>query len=408
MKKLLKLTSLSLVATTAMFAAGYKIPETSTNAVALGAANIAHNHENADAAYYNPAKMIFMSNTNHIEADLMYVGLEEIDYKGTVRGTATSENSENEDFLIPSFNYVSPKLGEHDVRVGLSIVSPGGLSKRWKGAQAIQTAEEFTLQIVEVNPTLAFQISENVGFAVGVRGVYSSGIVKSSAAASRDMTGDNFNVGYNLAFAYKPTKALEFGLTYRSKVDLDESGSAKLKIGSATVYDGGTNVSIPLPAALSIAAAYTFPTKTTVEAVYEKTYWSAYKALDFNYASPISPILVPYFDDSIAKNWKDTNTFRLGITQTLDKLTLMAGLVIDETPVPDQTLGFELPDTDATSVSLGGRYQLNDRMNIGFSGLYSMHKDRTISAADNNENGIVGEFSDGNILIISAGIGYKF
>jgi len=140
----------------------------------------------------------------------------------------------------------------------------------------------------------------------------------------------------------------------------------------------------------------------------KKTYWSAYKALDFNYASPISPILVPYFDDSIAKNWKDTNTFRLGITQTLDKLTLMAGLVIDETPVPDQTLGFELPDTDATSVSLGGRYQLNDRMNIGFSGLYSMHKDRTISAADNNENGIVGEFSDGNILIISAGIGYKF
>ena len=408
MKKLFTRTTLSLVAATAMYAAGYKIPETSTNAVALGAANIAHNHHSADAAYYNPAKMIFMSNKNYIEADLMYVGLEKIDYQGTVRGAAARESSESEDFLIPSFNYVSPKLGQNGVRIGLSVVSPGGLSKRWNGKEAIQTAKEFTLQIVEVNPTVAFKISDNIGFAVGIRGVYSSGIVKSSAAASRDMSGDNFNVGYNLAVAYKPTKALELGVTFRSKVDLDEEGNANLKIGNATVYDGGTNVSIPLPAALSLAAAYTFETDTTVEAVYEKTYWSAYQALDFNYVSPISPILVPYFDDPIAKHWKDTNTFRLGITQELNNLTLMAGLVIDETPVPNQTLGFELPDTDSTSVSLGGRYQINDRMNIGISGLYSMHKDRTLSAADQNENGIVGTFSDGNILIISAGLGYKF
>ena len=408
MRNLFKVTTVSLVAASAMYAGGYKIPETSTNAVALGAANIAHNQNNADAAYYNPAKMVFMTNENHIEADLMYIGLDKVNYKGTVKGVVTDEDSESEDFIIPTLHYVSPALGDNHARVGVSVVAPGGLSKRWQGKQGIKTAKEFTLEIVEVNPTAAFKISDKLGFAVGIRAVYSSGIVKSSSTASRDMTGDDLNFGYNLALAYKPTKALEFGVTYRSKVDLDEEGNAKLYIGNAKVYDGGSSVTVPLPAMLNLAAAYTFPSHTTIEFVYEKTYWSAYKTLDFNYVSVISPILVPYFDNPIEKEWSDTNTFRIGLTQVLNNFTIMAGLVIDETPIPNKTIGFELPDTDSTSVSLGGRYKINDKIDVGLSALYSMHDSRSITASDANENGLVGEFSDGNILIISAGLGYKF
>ena len=408
MRNLFKVTTVSLVAASAMYAGGYKIPETSTNAVALGAANIAHNQNNADAAYYNPAKMVFMTNENHIEADLMYIGLDKVNYKGTVKGVVTDEDSESEDFIIPTLHYVSPALGDNHARVGVSVVAPGGLSKRWQGKQGIKTAKEFTLEIVEVNPTAAFKISDKLGFAVGIRAVYSSGIVKSSSTASRDMTGDDLNFGYNLALAYKPTKALEFGVTYRSKVDLDEEGNAKLYIGNAKVYDGGSSVTVPLPAMLNLAAAYTFPSHTTIEFVYERTYWSAYKTLDFNYVSAISPILVPYFDNPIEKEWSDTNTFRIGLTQVLNNFTIMAGLVIDETPIPNKTIGFELPDTDSTSVSLGGRYKINDKIDVGLSALYSMHDSRSITASDANENGLVGEFSDGNILIISAGLGYKF
>lgn len=54
-----KIALLSLVTASVLMAGGYKIPETSLNAVALSAANIAHSH-GADAAYYNPANMVFM------------------------------------------------------------------------------------------------------------------------------------------------------------------------------------------------------------------------------------------------------------------------------------------------------------------------------------------------------------
>jgi long-chain fatty acid transport protein len=399
-----KIGLLSLVATTALLAGGYKIPETSTNAVALGAANIAHNHENADAAYYNPAKMVFMKDTNNIEADVMYIGLDKVKYQGTVSSTGPySLESEAESFIVPSLHYVSPKLGDNGARVGVSIVAPGGLSKRWQSAPANYTAEEFSLEIVEINPTVAFQVSENVGFAVGFRIVDTQGTVKASRTGvySQNLTGDSVDYGYNLALAYQATPELELGLTYRSKVDLTVEGSADLYYVAAPSLKGSSaTVSIPLPASLNIAAAYTLPTKTTLEFVYERTMWSAYKNLDFQYANATAEAV---FGATKTKDWHDTNTFRIGITQELEALTLMAGLVIDETPAPEKSIGFELPDTDSTAVSLGGRFTLSDKLEVGVSALYSMHKSRSVT-----NTSISGEFSDGNILLISAGLGYKF
>jgi len=74
--------SLFLILTSALNAGGYKIPETSLNAVALSAANVAHSNT-ADAAYYNPANMAFMKEGNILEADLIYIGLSDVKYKGS-------------------------------------------------------------------------------------------------------------------------------------------------------------------------------------------------------------------------------------------------------------------------------------------------------------------------------------
>ena len=409
-----KIALMSLVASSVLMAGGFKIPETSTNAVALGAANIAHNHENADAAYYNPAKMVFMQDKNAFEADMTYIGLEKIKYKGTVSGTGPYNlESESENFVVPTLHYVSGKLGDNDARVGLSIVSPGGLSKRWNTEPAKTSAQEFTLKTIEINPTAAFKINDKLAVAVGFRILYSDGTVKSDghtvvsgklANVSRDMTGTSTDFGYNLALAYNPTKALELGVTYRSKIDMTVEGNAKLtETRYGTTYDGPGAVNLPLPATLDLAAAYTFASKTTVEFVYEKAFWSAYKSLDFNYDGTEGPVLGAIFGTSIPKNWKDTNTFRIGLTQELNDLTLMAGYVYDNTPTPDKTIGFELPDSDSQAVSLGGRYKINESVDVGFSALYSMHKSRTVL-----NNSLDGEFSDGNVLIMSAGLGYKF
>lgn len=437
-----KIVLSSVVACSLVMAAGYKIPETSTNSVALSGANIAHS-KGADAAYDNPANMVFMENKNHMEANLMYLNTSATNYKGTVSGTTQYDlDAKEQDFLIPSLHYVSPSLGESGARVGLSVVVPGGLTREWTNGPAKTVAEEFTLQTVELNPTAAFKLSEKVGVAVGFRVVHTSGVVKSDGVAGvplptppfpsnsfsssqimRDMTGDALDFGYNLALAYKPTNNLSIGLTYRSQVDLDVEGDAKLSSSNvvnpyqptttliaAGSYNGGASVSVPLPASLNAAIAYTFPTKTTIEFVYEKTYWSGYKNLDFNYDVAITnPVLSNAFDASIAKNWRDTEAYRIGVTQDLDTLTLMAGFVLDGTAVPDETFNFESPGSKSMAFSFGGRYKIDESFDVGLAGLYSMKEDREVSNLDRNGNPYInGEFTNSNVIIISAGVGYRF
>ena len=404
--QLLKITALSIITSSVMYAGGYKIPETSLNGVALSAANVAHN-KSADAAYYNPANMVFMSNENHVEADLTYIGLSAINFQGTGGYTGVDTDSNSEDFLVPSLHYVSGDVSSF--RLGLSVVVPGGLSKRWKEQPAKSTAEEFTLETVEINPTLALPIGDNIGVAIGLRLVHSSGIVKAAGTHptygeySQNMEGESIDFGYNLALAYKPTSELELGVTYRSQIDLTEDGSADLSMPLAGVltdnYDA--TLTVPLPATLSIAAAFTLPTKTTIEIVYERNYWSDYEEINFNFDNPYAE---GAFGTAKPKNWNDTNAFRLGITQELDAMTLMAGMVYDETPVPDESIGFELPDSNSLSVSLGGRYEINNKMDVGLGVLYSIREDRTA----NSDTGLNGKFTNSNAILISMGMGYKF
>lgn len=369
-----------------LFGGGYKIPETSLNSVALSAATVAHSN-GADAAYYNPANMVFMKNENVLEANLLYIGLSDVEYKSA----ATTINAKREDFIVPSLHYVSQDV--NGMRFGLSVVSPAGLSKRWNSAPAIYSAEEFTLQTVELNPTVAFKINEKTAVALGVRAIYSEGVVKNSRpGVSLDMNGDSIDIGYNLALSYKAAPELEMALAYRSKVDLSVEGDVTLN-----TLQKSASVSIPVPALLNIAVAYTLPSKTTFEFVYERNYWSKYKELDFDFGQGLpDPAPIP-------KNWKDTNAFRFGVTQKLDALTLMGGVVIDESPVPEATLGFELPDSDSVSVSLGVRYQINEKLNVGLAALYSMREEREVTNSSLN-----GEFSNANVLIIASALEYRF
>jgi long-chain fatty acid transport protein len=397
---LIKTIALSVVAGATLMAGGYKIPEVSTNGIALSAANIAHAHS-ADAAYYNPANMVFMKDEQSVEADMIYIGLDPVNFKGSGTMAGVDIDAKSESFFIPSLNYVSAKAG--NARIGVSIVVPGGLSKRWSDSPAVDKAKEFTLSVTEINPTFAIPINDKLAVAFGFRILYSKGIVENSSIASRELNGDSVDFGYNLALAYKPTDSLEFGATYRSNVSLTEKGDAKLYIANAKVYDGGASVSVPLPAFLSLAAAYTFDTKTTLEFVYERNFWSAYKTLNFDYNSNIPAVLVPSMDMPIEKKWEDTNAFRLGITQEFDQITAMAGIVYDETPISDSKVSFELPDSNSISVSLGGRYQIDKKWNIGLSTLYSMREKRDVTNSE-----LSGEFSNSNVLIVSAGVGYKF
>ncbi|MBO7475440.1 MAG: outer membrane protein transport protein, partial [Campylobacter sp.] len=144
-------------------------------------------------------------------------------------------------------------------------------------------------------------------------------------SARRELTGDSWDFGYNLALTFKPTQDLSFAVTYRSKVDLTVEGDAKIKSSLDTSnllppghigpmpsivtrlkaayegeYNGDVSIDIPLPAILTLGAAYQWD-DWTFSFAYDRTFWSALKEFDFEYARaiPVSAM----FDKPVEKDW---------------------------------------------------------------------------------------------------------
>jgi long-chain fatty acid transport protein len=402
-----KIILLSVVTSSLVLAGAYKVPEQSVNSMALGAAYVAHT-DGADTAYFNPANMAFMEEKQFAEAGLTLAHLPRNEFKGD--NPATSGKSEIGNLILPNIHYVSNAIGAF--RYGASLTVPGGLTKRWESPVQKAFAEEFTLKVVELNPVGSYKVSDNFAVGGGLRFIYSEGVVKNDARdvgkpAQREMEGDTLEYGYNLAMTYKPTTDINMAITYRSEIELKEEGEANLYLSNVG-KQFSADVTVPLPAALNIAVSKTWADKYTAELNYERTYWSAYKELDFNYGKPIQPLLVSAFDDTKVRAWNDTDTIRLGLTaKVTDTITLMGAISKDETPVPVEYVGYELPDSDAMVYSMGIRIKANDNLSYGIAYLHD-EKDSLKVKQGATESQINGTFSEGGADLLTVGMAYTF
>jgi len=407
-KKIVVAAIAGLLAGGTAYGAGYRIPEQSVDAVAKAGANVAYT-PGADAAYYNPANMGWLEDRGYLEANLEWIRLKSITYTDS-RTPLFNGESEEEDAVIPTFFAVSPDY--NNFRVGLSLTLPDGLSKQWPQLYPRTFAEEFTLKAYEFGASGSYAINDMFSVAVGVRAIYADATVRSAGqvapgiSASRDMDGDAWEWGYNLALSVRPVKAMNLSATYRSNVDLDLEGDAHLLTSAGPgAYNGDGAVTVPMPAVFALAGSYTFFDQLTVELEYDRTFWSEYDRLDFSY--PVSlgnPVLIGAFDQPKDKKWDDSDTYRLGLSYvTNNSFTLMAGFAYDQNPIPDSTIGFDLPDSDAYLYSLGLRYQATEQLGLGIGYLYADKDDRSAV------NSIVdGKFSGSGAHLVTVGISYKF
>lgn len=389
-----------LVAGSAM-ASGWRIPEQSVDSTAKSGANVA-SASHADAAYFNPANMGWLADTWHVEIDGTYIHLTEIEYTDN-RSSFYDGKSETEDFFLPTGFFVSPDMG--GARIGLSITAPAGLAKRWETAYQKTYAQEFSLTVIEVNPVVSYTVLDKVSFAAGPRMLYADATVKSDASGlgkqlSRDMNGDVIAWGWNAAVAYKPIEALNISATYRSNVDLEFDDKADLNLGGyQTTLDA--EVTIPVPAVLALSVSYDILDNLNVDFTYDRTFWSEYESIDFDFspAIPGNP-----YEAAAAKDWEDTNAYRLGLTYGVTKeLDIMAGIGYDENPAPDSTVSFELPDSDAWLFSLGMQYKVSENMDVGCAALYDYKEDREVKNTT-----VDGEFTGAGAFMFTVGMNYRF
>ncbi|WP_462108692.1 OmpP1/FadL family transporter [Campylobacter concisus] len=408
----MKRVLLSIVATCSLLnAGGYKIPEQSADSLGLAASNVAFSF-GADAAYFNPANMMFLDGLHHFESTLGWFHINKLEFKSD---DGKSYSSKKFDSLAGTFSFVTPEIYEN-WRFGLALAVPAAVGVSWEDPATAFTAKRFKLQVVELNPTVAYRINDKLAVALGARGVYTKGKIASDFGrfGYREIQGDGINYGYNVALTYRPIEELSFAVTYRSKVNLELKGHTNADFIGGLNYHGKTTVEIPLPAQLVLATGYKFSDLTLLLA-FERTYWSKFKEYDFEYgdktaAHTNSRLFKGLMDDPVIKNAKDTNTYRLGLTYDVnEKFRLMAGFAYDEDITSSKHTGLELPNTTSKVYSFGVNYKFTPNLEMALGYVYQ-HRDKKRATGITNSiaTKMSGEFDTGTIQILGTTFKYTF
>ncbi|MCU0612013.1 MAG: outer membrane protein transport protein [Candidatus Eisenbacteria bacterium] len=403
----------------AAWGSGFEIPEVGSRAMSVAVAftGIA---DDPSAVWFNPAGITFLKGSQSAVGFTAIV-VPGTKFTGRNAGSPSAPDTveAKDDIFTPVHFYLVSDLGMEKLRLGLGINSPFGLAKRWPaGSSFASDVITMGLSPVFVNPSLAYQVMPCLSAAAGFTFVRSSvtlmkapynysidrdGNLLTSEGGDRmfalDMDGSGTGTGFNGALMGRFMEGkLGIGVTYRSKIKVELEGDASFGdisqgylpidvtgdgvpdpvpvsqalfgvAGLRNAKDAGST-ELTFPAMLKFGASYKVMPCLTLTADFDMTMWSSYDTLSVVFDKYVA------LNKPQAKNWEDTNAIRMGVMYRMKEwLELGAGFLIDKNPIPDETIGAELPDTDRTGITLGaaiGRGPLS--LNVGF--LHLMMKDR--------------------------------
>jgi long-chain fatty acid transport protein len=181
--------------------------------------------------------------------------------------------------------------------------------------------------------------------------------------------GDDWGFGWNVGVLLDLPTRTRIGLSYRSTVTQELTGTATFEnrpaLLAAGLPDGDIRAEVTLPDTASIAVAQQVLPRLELLADYTWTGWSALQDLSIFRASGQGLTSTPLeFEDS----WRAG----LGASfQATDPLKLRAGVAHDRTPVQDEDRTPRLPDADRTWLAAGAQWAFSDRaaVDVGFAWL---------------------------------------
>lgn len=415
------------------FAAGFRLPEAGAKAMGMGFAFTAQ-ADDPSAIYFNPAGLTQLKGQN-VMLGVTYVRENGGEFTGTTpvdnQTAIKSETQKSLNFYIPNA-YYTKTTSDGYLAYGVGIFSPFGLGQEYNnGNNSSIFRNQITkidLRTIVVNPTIAFKINEFLSVGAGIDWMYGKAKLAKTAVVpgvgnifNLDLDGDGDAWGYNFGVLLKPTENFRIGANYRSPFTLKiKDGDVRIRninstapfvpnpapppaaftaaqIFGGTSFDTKGAATLYMPATFALGAAYTMG-RMTVEADADWTFWHSYTSLpiDFRDNKPILP------DSNAAKNWKDVVAFRLGAEyRVTDPLALRAGFVYDPTPVPADTMGPELPDSNRLNYMVGAGYKIGP-VTIDGAFMYIDKKDRTVTNPQFN-----GTWK-GDAWLAGLDVGYKF
>jgi len=362
----------------ATLAAGFSLTEYSVKGMGSSYAGAISGIDEPATVYWNPAGLTRLSG-NHAAAGAVLVDLS-IDFKdqGSSRTVPTpaglasipSSGGNGDDggglFVTPNL-YLTHAFNDQWV-VGLGIHAPFGLEtdygRDWVGRyQAIKSS----ISTLDINPSLAYRINQHWSIGAGISAQYvdatlSNAIFTGGPDGRVKLSADDWSIGYNVGLMLEASADTRLGLSWRSAIDHQLSGSRRLSGLGALDGSVGADAPLKLPASVAFGLRHRLGNGLTLMGDVVWTGWSSFSELrvSFDDGSP---------DDITTSNWNNNFRVSLGAEYQLKpQWQLRGGVMFDQSPVPGpQELSPRVPDADRYWISAGASWQVTPAIAVDFA-----------------------------------------
>ncbi|MDY6974186.1 MAG: outer membrane protein transport protein [Thermodesulfobacteriota bacterium] len=357
----------------------------------LGECNSVIAHTEGPASnFFNPALLTELDGT-HIEIGTSIIR-PSMDFKSELTGSSTSGEDRT---FYPSTFFISHELSGI-FAAGLGINNTFGLATEWPDdweGRYIATKSE--LVTVNINPNIAWKISDKLTLAAGVDILVGDTNLKQKLNLSvfglsdgnQRFKADGEGYGYNLGLLYRITEDLAMGVSYRSKIKLDLDGDVSFALPGGAPFilttffpDSDGEVDIDLPAQAFIGISYSPLHNLIFEIGGKWEGWSSYDTLNLKLSKPVlgNNTMV------LNKSWRDVYGFNFGVKYDINPtFALSAGYLYEGNPVPDGTFEPSVPSSDRDDLSFGIQKsfgKLRFSVSYLFEKYHSRHKNNDVGS----------------------------
>lgn len=318
----------------------------SLSTAGLGLANaMGADAEHVSSMAYNPSALAFQEGT-HFEAGFMrrYGKLESPGGRSEPRATLFTHD------LYATYRGPAASWG-----AGLAVNRPFRMDSDWQGDfSSGNAATRSELDLVDVNPTVAYKLRPDVAIALGAD--YYRALDFTYNTRDFKHTGDGDGWGGTLGLMFW-RESWAIAATYKSGADLDLAGKN---------LDGAA---FHLPARARIGLKWRPSLRWSVHLDAVRTSWSQYNGLED----------APTLDED--KDWDDTVGYRLGAMARLsDKVALRFGYSFDPDPKDEATFDPRSASGNRHMLTLGGGWEGDLlRFNLGYG--YAISPSRQVDDA---------------------------
>ena len=445
-----------LCVSSTVFASGFAIVEQSVSGLGVSFAG-ALSGDDPSTIFFNPASITLLGG-QQATGGLHFIMPSTKFHAKTVTnafgGTLGTDNGGDGgvNALVPNL-YYSNKVNDK-LSIGIGINAPFGLStdydRTWVGRYY---AKESDVATVNLNPVVAYKVTDKLTLAAGVSAEYidvtlssmvDGGLVAFEGAAMNPSTppatlgflasqvsntdldvlvknkAHDWDYGYNLGLMYEFSPKIRAGLAYRSEITHKLRGDVTSQVpaaltslnpllaGAFTTQD--VNGSITLPATVSASLYSKVTDKLALMADVTWTGWSSFDKLTINFEGAG---IAGQKSVTTTENWDDTWRYSLGASyQATDALKLRCGMAYDETPISDDYRTPRIPGEDRFWITVGSGYQFTEHFNMDFAYAHlfvsDSHMEKYATNPEDTASGtVVGKFEN-YVDIASIQFTYKF